>query len=70
MDWCLYFNKVHVVLEGFYGANWVSTNDDVSSTSGYVFTLVEELFRGLVQLALPWKLNSLLSSWQIKKQNG
>ncbi|KAK4393566.1 hypothetical protein Sango_1827400 [Sesamum angolense] len=27
------------VLEGFCDANWVTDNDEVSSTSGYVFTL-------------------------------
>ncbi|XP_075088082.1 secreted RxLR effector protein 161-like [Nicotiana tabacum] len=39
MDWCLRFNKFLAVLEGFYDANWVTDNDEVSSTSGYVFTL-------------------------------
>ena len=27
------------MLEGFCDANWVSGNDEVSSTSGYVFSL-------------------------------
>ncbi|KAL0290030.1 UNVERIFIED_CONTAM: Retrovirus-related Pol polyprotein from transposon TNT 1-94 [Sesamum angustifolium] len=36
---CLYFNKYPGVLEGFCDANWVTDNDEVSSTSGYVFTL-------------------------------
>ncbi|KAL0401677.1 UNVERIFIED_CONTAM: Retrovirus-related Pol polyprotein from transposon TNT 1-94 [Sesamum latifolium] len=36
---CLHFNKYPVVLEGFCDANWVTDNDEVSSTSGYVFTL-------------------------------
>ena len=35
----MYFNKFPIVLEGFCDANWVSDNDEVSSTSGYVFTL-------------------------------
>ncbi|KAL0333030.1 UNVERIFIED_CONTAM: Retrovirus-related Pol polyprotein from transposon RE2 [Sesamum calycinum] len=39
MNLCLYFNKYPVVLEGFSDANWVTDNDEVSSTSGYVFTL-------------------------------
>ena len=39
MDWCLYFNKFSAVLEGSYDANWASDNDEVSSTSDYVFTL-------------------------------
>jgi len=30
------------MFEGFCGANWVSGNDEVSSTSGYVFTLGAE----------------------------
>jgi len=38
-DWCLDFNKFLAVLEGFCDANWVTDNDEVSSTSGYVFTL-------------------------------
>ncbi|XP_060182404.1 secreted RxLR effector protein 161-like [Lycium barbarum] len=39
MDWCLHFNKFPAVLEGFCDANWVTNNDEVSSTGGYVFTL-------------------------------
>ncbi|XP_070033064.1 secreted RxLR effector protein 161-like [Nicotiana tomentosiformis] len=39
MDWCLHFNKFSAVLEGFCDANWVTDNDEVSSTNGYVFTL-------------------------------
>jgi hypothetical protein len=39
IDWCLHFNKFPAVLEGYCDANWVSDNDEVSSTSGYVFTL-------------------------------
>jgi len=38
IDWCLHFNKFPTVLEGYCDANWVSDNDEVSSTSGYVFT--------------------------------
>ena len=48
-DWCLDFNKVPVVLEGFCDANWISDNDEVSSTSGYVFTLGEGLFCEILQ---------------------
>ena len=41
IDWSLhfFFCKFFAVLEGFYDANWVANNDEVSSTSGYVFTL-------------------------------
>ena len=39
MDWSLHFSNFPAVLEGFCDANWVSDNDEVSSTSGYVFTL-------------------------------
>ncbi|KAL0345620.1 UNVERIFIED_CONTAM: Retrovirus-related Pol polyprotein from transposon TNT 1-94 [Sesamum radiatum] len=39
MNLCLHFNKYPAVLEGFCDANWVTDNDEVSSTSGYVFTL-------------------------------
>jgi len=39
MDGCLHFYKFSAVLEGFCDANWVANNDEVSSTSGYVFTL-------------------------------
>ncbi|KAL0323219.1 UNVERIFIED_CONTAM: Retrovirus-related Pol polyprotein from transposon TNT 1-94 [Sesamum angustifolium] len=35
----LHFNKFPAVLEGFCDANWVTDNDEVNSTSGYVFTL-------------------------------
>ncbi|KAK4387189.1 Retrovirus-related Pol polyprotein from transposon TNT 1-94 [Sesamum angolense] len=31
--------ETDVILEGFSDANWVTDNDEVSSTSGYVFTL-------------------------------
>ncbi|KAL0391168.1 UNVERIFIED_CONTAM: Retrovirus-related Pol polyprotein from transposon TNT 1-94 [Sesamum calycinum] len=31
--------EADVILEGFCDANWVTDNDEVSSTSGYVFTL-------------------------------
>ena len=39
MDWSLHFCKVPTVLEGFCDTNSVTDNDEVSSTSGYVFTL-------------------------------
>jgi len=39
INWCLHFNKISAVLEGYCDANWVSDNDEVSSTSGCVFTL-------------------------------
>ncbi|KAL0451679.1 UNVERIFIED_CONTAM: Retrovirus-related Pol polyprotein from transposon TNT 1-94 [Sesamum latifolium] len=39
MNLCLHFNKYPAVLKGFCDANWVTDNDEVSSTSGYVFTL-------------------------------
>ena len=39
MDWCLHFFKFHAVLEGLCDATWVADNDEVSSTSSYVFTL-------------------------------
>ncbi|KAK8635371.1 hypothetical protein V6N13_004110 [Hibiscus sabdariffa] len=39
MDWKLNFVGFPAVLEGYCDANWVSDNDEVSSTSVYVFTL-------------------------------
>ena len=39
MDWGLHYVGFPTVLEGYYDANWVSGNDEVSSTSGYIFTL-------------------------------
>ena len=39
MDWGLHFCKFPVVLEGYCDANWETNNDEVSYTSGYVFTL-------------------------------
>jgi len=39
MDWCLHFNEFFVALEGYCNANWVFDSDEVSFTSGYVFTL-------------------------------
>lgn len=38
-DWCLHYSRYPAVLEGYCDANWISDNDEVSSTSGYVFTL-------------------------------
>lgn len=39
VDFCLHYSKFPAVLEGFCHANWVSGNDEISSTSGCVFTL-------------------------------
>ncbi|TYK14258.1 ty1-copia retrotransposon protein [Cucumis melo var. makuwa] len=39
IDYCLHFNKFSAVLEGYCDANWVTDNDEVNSTSGYVFLL-------------------------------
>lgn len=39
IDWGLNYKRFPNVLEGYCDANWVSDNDEVSSTSGYVFTL-------------------------------
>ncbi len=39
MDWGLQYVGFPQALEGYCDANWVSDNDEVSSTSGYVFTL-------------------------------
>jgi len=39
MDWFLHFCKFPAVLEGFGDAKWVADNDEVSSTSGDIFTL-------------------------------
>ena len=39
MDWGLHFVGFPQALEGYCDANWISDNDKVNSTSGYVFTL-------------------------------
>ncbi|XP_074287948.1 secreted RxLR effector protein 161-like [Silene latifolia] len=39
MDWGLHYSKSSCVLEGYCDANWVSDNDEIHSTSGYVFIL-------------------------------
>jgi len=39
MDWCLHFSKFSTMLERLCDANWVSDNNKVRHTSGYVFTL-------------------------------
>ncbi|TYK06658.1 ty1-copia retrotransposon protein [Cucumis melo var. makuwa] len=39
IDFCLHFNKFPTVLEVYCDANWVTDNDEVNSTSGYVFLL-------------------------------
>ena len=74
MNWCLHFNKFSVVLASFCDADWLTDNDEVSSTSGYVFTLGA--------CSISWKCSKqtciahstmesefILSSWQGKKLN-
>ena len=39
VDWGIKLYGVLTVLEGYYDANWLTDSDEVSSTSGYVFTL-------------------------------
>lgn len=39
MDVCLHFSRFPNVLEGYSDANWVSDNDEINSTAGYVFVL-------------------------------
>ncbi|XP_074289349.1 secreted RxLR effector protein 161-like [Silene latifolia] len=39
IDLSLHYGKFRAVLEGYCDANWVSRNDEMCSTSGYVFTL-------------------------------
>jgi len=43
MNLCFHFNKFSTILEGYCDANWVTDNNEVSSTSGYVFTLRGEV---------------------------
>lgn len=38
-DLCLHYSCFLEVVEGYCDANWVSDSDEVSSTSGFVFTL-------------------------------
>nr|GEW94876.1 zinc finger, CCHC-type [Tanacetum cinerariifolium] len=38
-DYELYYNRHHVVIEGYSDANWTSDIKDSRSTSGYMFTL-------------------------------
>jgi len=40
IDWCFCILNLSAVLEGSCDANWVSDNDELSFTSGYVFTPV------------------------------
>lgn len=35
----MHYQRSPHVLEGYCDANWVSDNDEIQSTSGYVFTL-------------------------------
>ncbi|KAA0038918.1 Retrovirus-related Pol polyprotein from transposon TNT 1-94 [Cucumis melo var. makuwa] len=39
IDYCLHFDKFSAVLEGYCDANWVTDNDEVYSTGGYIFLL-------------------------------
>ncbi|XP_048491501.1 secreted RxLR effector protein 161-like [Beta vulgaris subsp. vulgaris] len=47
INWGMHYQRTPYVLEGFCDANWVSDNDEIQSTSGYVFTLAGE--------AISWK---------------
>ena len=40
INWGLHYLKSPCVIEGFCDANWVSDNDKIHFTSGYVFTIV------------------------------
>ena len=35
----MHYTEYPVVLEGYCDANWITSNKDIKSTSGYVFTL-------------------------------
>ncbi|GAA0149688.1 transmembrane signal receptor [Lithospermum erythrorhizon] len=39
IDVCWHYVKFPAVLEGYCDANWISGNDEISSISGYVFTM-------------------------------
>ena len=39
INYNLHFNKFPAILEGYCDANWVTDNDEVNCTSGYVFLL-------------------------------
>ena len=43
VNWCLHFSKFPTVLEGFCDANWVTYNNEVSSTSyiGWRYYIME-----------------------------
>ena len=46
INWGLHFKTSYAVLDGFCNAKWVSNNDEINSTSGYMFTLA----RGAISL--------------------
>ncbi|KAA3461328.1 gag-pol polyprotein [Gossypium australe] len=52
------FSGYPTILEGYYDANLETDNDEVSSTSGYVFTLVEQPFCRIGQ-EVEWLRNLL-----------
>ncbi|RDX64106.1 hypothetical protein CR513_57379, partial [Mucuna pruriens] len=39
INWSLHFANFPIVIERFCNANWISDNDEISSTSGYMYTL-------------------------------
>jgi hypothetical protein len=38
MDYEIYYSEYHIVLEGYYDANWIFDVDGLYAMSGYVFT--------------------------------
>ena len=59
INWCLHFNKFPAILEGFCDANWVIDNDEVNSTSGYLFTLEGGMISWKsAKQTPPWNLSS------------
>ncbi|KAL2232670.1 UNVERIFIED_CONTAM: Retrovirus-related Pol polyprotein from transposon RE2 [Sesamum indicum] len=63
INFSLHFNKFSAVLERFCDAYWVSDNDEVSSTSGFVFTLGQEAewLRNLLEDVPLWRSTVLVS---------
>ena len=46
IDYGIHYTGYPRVLEGYSDSNWISDADEIKATSGYIFTLVVELFPG------------------------
>ena len=75
INWCLHFNNFLLCQKDFVTQIGFLTMMKLALLVVMCLHLVDKPSRGslpskLVQLTLPWKMNSLILSWQVEKYNG